>query len=207
MVHHSPYGSLCLSQKWKSLAASLENEIRQVKQQRDHFQLHLKERQTAIYSSAQHVHQSGTGPAEGSQNTRHQETTVACAELCEQQEMDLASSMPSSADSRADTLVLALTKAYAAQLAPLAAESERMLSTGMTQEACHFLMQVRSMQLATQVCLCSTIGCSIAYIPVHMSCHLCRTDSMFHVVENTLQACKDKLLCRGSISTPGIRSH
>lgn len=39
-----------------------------------------------------------------------------------------------------------LTRVCAARLCPLAAESERMFNTGMTQEAYRFLMEVRSLQ-------------------------------------------------------------
>ncbi|BDA49923.1 hypothetical protein COCOBI_15-0510 [Coccomyxa sp. Obi] len=58
--------------------------------------------------------------------------------------------MPSSAGQCADGLNRDIDRVYAAQLGTLAAESERMLSTGMTQDACRFLMEVRSMQLAKQ---------------------------------------------------------
>ncbi len=152
---------MCLSQKWKSLAASLEDEIRQVKQQRDHLQLQLEEKRAAISSSSQpdDVHQPGPGQAEDSHVSRHQDTARACAELCKQQEMDLISSMPSNAEWCADALNRNFARACAARLRPLAAESEQMLSTGMTQEACRFLMEVRSMQLATQVCLPNTSNC------------------------------------------------
>ncbi len=186
LLHHPSYGSLSLSQKWRSLAASLEDEIGQIKQQRDHFQLQLEERKTLSSSSAQNVHQAGNVPA---QYSRNQESAQAHAELFKQQAVDLTSSILLSPDAFKE----GFSEVCAAQLGPLAAETDRILSTGMTHDACRFLMEVRSIQLATQVC--STSDCNIACIPVQCAYVLPLLQETLYVpcCREHIAICKDNL--------------
>lgn len=138
---------LYFAQKSKLKIADLEEQLAQVEKQRDDLEQQLQQSraQSILEEKQQGVLQPHAGSCKGL-NAFHDH---AHADRCAQNPAALVK-LPPAAKTAAcisEPANPALTPSHAANLAALAAEIQRMLEAGSSEEACRFLMEVRCMQL------------------------------------------------------------
>ncbi len=136
------------TQKWKTLASSLEAQIEQLRQ--ENTTLQQLERQRKDHSAERRPQNCTRRSLTEMMDYRAAEGNPP--EPCRLETGSLCSKRApeEGAPGLPHEIGPAVGEHRAAQLGDLAAECERTMDAGMTEEACRFLMEVRSMQLAAQ---------------------------------------------------------
>ena len=140
-----------LSQKWKALAAGLEAQIEQVKQENNILKQQLQQQEGKEVQPKSMGYESHPAVLKSSafvdivftsEETSLEPSSCKKAAHSSEQLAEKSARGPLQ-DGEPD-----ISELHAVQIGVLAAECEQMLEAGMTEEACRFLMEVRSMQLA-----------------------------------------------------------
>ena len=136
------------SQKWKTLASTLGAQIEQLRQ--ENTTLQQLEQQRNDHSAEGRPQDCTKGSLAEMMDYRAAEGNPP--EPCRLETGSLCSKRApeEGAQGLPREIRPASGEHHAAQLGDLAAECERTMDAGMTEEACRFLMEVRSMQLAAQ---------------------------------------------------------